>query len=356
MPRTGREQSRGDGAAPVRLADVAKAAGVGTSIVSRVLNEDPTVSIRPETRERIIEAAKTLEYRPNAFARGLKLRRTMTIGMVIPNLAYPVNAEIIRGAERAAAAAGYVILLADADEFLQTGEAYQRLLLEQRVDGLLIASASTEEPFLMELVSKRLPFVLVNRRHPNMGPSVVVDDVAGMALAVAHLAALGHRRIAHIAGPADVDTARRRLAGFRAGMRDAGLRVRRDHVVEAPYEEEGGKLALLRLLELSPRPTAIVIWSLAAAVGALSGASERGVAIPDELSVVGFHDAPIAAYLQPPLTTVRLPLGEMAEESVRVLLGLIQGSKDGNRSRDVRVAAEPVLVERRSTAPPIVAA
>src|SRR6266545_1863569 len=136
----------------VRLADVARAAGVGTSITSRVLNNDPTVSVRDETRERILRAVRELNYRPNAFARGLKLARTMTIGLVIPNLAYPVNAEIIRGAQRASAAAGYVILLADADEFVQTGEAYHRLLHERRVDGLLIASASTDEVFLRDLM------------------------------------------------------------------------------------------------------------------------------------------------------------------------------------------------------------
>jgi hypothetical protein len=164
---------------------------VGTSIVSRVLNRDPTVSIRPETRERIEKAARTLNYRPNAFARGLKLRRTMTLGVVIPHLAYPVNAEIIKGAERRAALAGYVTLLADADEFLQSGEAYRRLLLEQRVDGLLIASASTGETLLSELAESGLPFVLANRRVPHLGPSVTVDDAKGTEIAVRHLLDLG---------------------------------------------------------------------------------------------------------------------------------------------------------------------
>jgi len=341
-----RPRARGS---PVRLADVAEAAGVGTSIVSRVLNGDPTVSVRPETRERIVRAARELNYRPNAFARGLKLARTMTIGMVIPNLAHPVNAEIIRGAERAAAEAGYVILLADADEFLQSGEAYQRLLLEQRVDGLLIASASIEEPFLAELASQGLPFVLVNRRVRGVGPCVSIDDAGGTELAVAHLVSLGHRRIAHIAGPQDADTARRRLAGFRAGMRAAGLRIPRTYVSEAPFDEESGKQAMTKLLDLDPPPTAVVVWSLAAAVGALAGASERGVRVPDELSLVSFHDAPIAGYLTPPLATIRMPLREMAERSVQVLLELIGGAR---HAHNVVVPTAPVLVERESTAPP----
>ena len=330
-----------------RLADVARAAGVGTSIASRVLNGDPTVSIRPETRKRIVAAARELDYRPNAFARGLKLARTMTLGMVIPNLPYPVNADIIRGAERQAAAAGYVMLLADAEEFLQTGEAYRRLLLERRVDGLLIASASTSESFLEDLASRRLPFVLVNRRVPHVGPCVSVDDAAGMRLAVEHLLGLGHQRVGHIAGPQDADTARRRLAGFRAGLGGAGVALRPELIVEAPFDEEGGYRAMERLLALDAPPTAVAVWSLATAVGALAAAKRAGVRVPGDLSLVAFHDAPIAAYLDPPLTTVRMPLREMAERSVDCLLRLVAGQE----AASIVVRTPPELVERGSTAP-----
>jgi LacI family transcriptional regulator len=330
----------------VRLADVARAAEVGTSIVSRVLNGDPTVSIRPETRARIETAARELNYRPNAFARGLKLQRTMTLGMVIPNLAYPVNAEIIRGAERSAAAAGYVTLLADADEFLQSGEAYRRLLLEQRVDGLLIASASTSEELLGELSQSGLPFVLVNRRATHVGPSVTVDDAAGIEVAVQHLVALGHRRIAHIAGPQHADTARRRAQGFRSAMRAAKLTVRTGHIAEAPFTEEGGFRAAGQLLGLDTPPTAIVSWSLASAVGAIAGAKRLGLRVPEDLSIVAFHDAPLAEYLDPPLTTVRMPLGEMAESAVEALLELIGGA----RVRSQVIKTPPVLMARGSTA------
>jgi LacI family transcriptional regulator len=311
-----------------------------------VLNGDPTVSIRAETRERIVVAAKDLNYRPNAFARGLKLARTMTLGLVIPNLAYPVNAAIIRGAERRAAEAGYVMLLADAEEFLQAGEAFRRLLLERRVDGLLIASASTNEDLLRDLSREALPFVLVNRRVSGIGPSVTVDDSRGMELAVEHLVTLGHRRIAHIAGPADADTARRRLSGFRAGMRAAGLRLRSAHVEEAPFDEAGGFAAMGRLLAVRPRPTAVAVWSLAAAIGALAATRRAGVQVPAELSVLAFHDAPIAGFLDPPLTTVKMPLGEMGEASVDCLLRLIQNEA----TDDLIVQTTPELVVRASTA------
>jgi LacI family transcriptional regulator len=327
-----------------RLADVARLAQVSASIASRTLNGDPTVSVRPETRERIFAAATELDYHPSAFARGLKTARTMTLGMVVPNLTHPVNASIIRGAERAAAAAGYVMVLADAEEFLQSGEAYRRLLLEKRVDGLLIASASTSEPFLNVLSSHRLPFVLVNRRAPSVAPSVTCDDRRGMRLAVDRLVELGHRRIALITGPADADTAHRRHLGFLAGMRRAKLPVPGQYIVEAAYEEEQGLRAMNELLELRPRPTAVIAWSFAAAVGAMAAARRAGVAVPAELSLVAFHDVPLADYLDPPLTTVRMPLSEMAERSVDLVVSLIAGRS----VRSVVVRTPPKLVERAS--------
>ncbi len=331
----------------MRLADVARAAGVGTSIASRVINDDPTVSIRPETRDRVLAAARELNYRPNAFGRGLKLARTTTLGMVVPNLAYPVNMEIIRGAERAAAAAGYVMLLVDADEFVQAGEAYKRLMLEQRVDGLLIASATTEDPVLEDLVRHRFPFVLVNRRSTPVGPSVTADDKLGMQLAVDHLIGLGHRRIALITGPTDADTAQRRQSGYRAAMRSARLRVLPGYVVESTFEERCGFEAMEQLLALERRPTAVVVWSLAAAVGALAAANAHDLAIPEQLSMIGFHDAPFAAYLTPPLTTVWMPLYEMAESSIGLLIRLIGGES----VKSVTVTTPPRLIERASAGP-----
>jgi LacI family transcriptional regulator len=341
----GRAKQRAAGV--VRLSDVAEAAGVGTSIASRVINDDPTVSIRPETRARILEAARRLDYRPNAFARGLKVRRTTTLGMVIPNLTYPINSEIILGAERAASAAGYVILLADADEFEQSGEAYRRLLLEQRTDGLLIASASASEPVLKEIAQRGLPFVLVNRRGPRIAPSICVDDERGMAMAVERLVALGHERIAMITGPRDADTAARRLAGVRSGLRAAGLKLPARYVVEATYEEEQGFQAMEGLLSLDRRPTAVLVWSLAAAIGALAAAKRRQLRVPADVSIVGFHDAPIASYFDPPLTTVRMPLAEMAERSVEMVLALIEG----RAVESGIIRTPPELIERGSIGP-----
>jgi LacI family transcriptional regulator len=330
----------------VRLKDVAAAAGVNPSIASRVLNGDPTVSTRPETRERIHAAAASLGYTPNAFARGLKLRRTMTLGLVLPNLVSAVNLEIIQGAERRAATAGYVVLIADADDFEATGDLHRRLLLEHRVDGLLLASTASE-PMVTELDRHGLPYVFVNRR-PTAGRGTCVsnDDEGGMALAVRHLAALGHRRIGQIAGPDGVDTAARRLAGYRRAMSEAGLTVTNDLIAAGPFSEEGGWQAMHHLLELPQPVTAVAASSLVGAAGAMAAVHARGLRIPDDVSIVAFHDAPIAQFLHPPLDTVRMPLREMAETAVDCLIRVLQGEEID----DVILPTPPVLIERASTA------
>lgn len=339
----------------VRLTDVAREAGVGTSIVSRVLNGDPTVSIRDDTRARIVDAARALNYRPNALARGLRLQRTMTLGLIV-NVSYQSEiAEIISATERAGAASGYVTLLADTGDFVGRGEAYRRLLFERRVDGLLIGSIQVDDAFVSDLRDQGLPFVVLNRRTPKGGgSSVSVDDALGVQTAVAHLVALGHQRIAYIAGPLTRSTApvstepvRRRLAGFRAGLRAAGISVPDEYVAPSWIEPAAIFQTTLDVLGLRPRPTALVVWSPTAALVALAAAHRLGLRVPDEVSVIAYNDSPIAAYLEPPLTTVRMPLGEMARAAVEALLEVVDGGPP--RSHVVRTA--PELIDRASTAP-----
>ena len=265
---------------------------------------------------------------------------------MIPNLAYPVNSEIIRGAERAASDAGYVLLIADAEEFLQAGLAYRRLLLERRVDGLMLASASTSEPFLRDIIRTDLPLILVNRRAGALAPSITVDDTLGMRLAVEHLLDLGHQAIGYVSGPADADTAQRRLEGYLGAVGDAGVDPHRDRIVESSFDEASGYKACVDLLERWPQPpTAITVWSVAAAIGVIAAVAARGLRVPEDVWVVSFHDAPLAAYLQPPLTTVRMPLAEMAALGVEALLKRI----DGQEVESQVVQTRPVMVIRDST-------
>lgn len=330
----------------VRLVDVANEAGVGTSVVSRVLNGDPSLSIRDETRERILQAAAELNYRPNGFARGLKLARTMTIGVVV-NLGYSENAELIAAVERGAAERGYLTLLADASEFVGRGESFRRLLLERRVDGLLVATGLAGDDFVQELWQHELPVVAVNRRLRGAGPSTSVDDERGMRIAVEHLLKLGHTRIGYIGGPQTTDIGRRRLAGYRAAMRAARLRVPSRYVIESSEHEAGGFSAMQELIGRDVVLTAVAVWSATTAVGALAAARAADLSIPDDLSLVAFHDAPIVEYLDPPLATVRMPMAQMAKVAVDLVLKLAAGQP---ASETIVSRPAPVLIPRSSTA------
>jgi LacI family transcriptional regulator len=325
---------------PVRLKDVAEAAGVDTSVVSRILSGDGELSVRPETRRRVLETAARLSYRPNRAARALKTARTMAIGMIVPELDNVAYATIAEGADQDASKAGYALLVA-------TGSVRDRLAtLEGRIDGLLVGVATSETLQIGELGGS-LPTVLVNRREALGIPSVTVDDEQGAAVAAAHLIALGHRRIGHVAGPQNSDTGRRRLRGYRLELDSRGLEFRRQWVAEASYDAAGGQMAAARLLVLRPRPTALFVANVRAAIGVMAAARRLGLCIPRDLSIVGFHDAPVAAYLDPPLTTIRMPLREMGGQAVDSLLGLL----DGRQVDDVCVSAPPELVVRASSAP-----
>jgi LacI family transcriptional regulator len=347
-----------EGTAPVsrrsprvsNLAAVARAAGVDTSTVSRVLRSDPAVRVRPETRARILATAENLGYAPNLIARSLATRKTMTLGLIIPSAANVVYEEIIRGAEAAAREAGYVLLLSESTDLGAVDSAYRELVLGGRVDGLLIASGTSHDS-LPQLLRERAENCLVlNRRIRGPIPSIIEDDEGGMARGVEKLISLGHTRIACLAGPADVDTAARRLAGFRQAMRTAELPVHRGYVQRAPFDEAGGHDSMLRLLKLPHPPTAVAVSSLVAATGALAACHSAGFAVPDDVSVIAFHDAKVAQYLTPSLSTIWMPLFELGEAATRQLVDMINGRSIPalRRLQDPK----PRVIERASTAPP----
>jgi LacI family transcriptional regulator, galactose operon repressor len=326
----------------VRMRDVAAVAGVDTSVVSRVLSGDERLLVRPETRERVLDAVERLGYRPNPAAQMLKTARAMAIGMVVPDFANPAYSEIARGAEERAAELGYILLLA-------SGSVEDRLpILRGRVDGLLYAIATSDSGMPARLPSG-LDSLLVNRREPGLGPSIVVDDEAAAALATRHLIGLGHRRIAHIAGPATADTGRRRLAGYIGAMNAAGIPVSSQLIQEARFDEAGGFEATKALLDRGdPPPTAIFVANTRAAIGAVAACDVEGKAVPGDISIVGLDEVPIARYLHPPLTTVQRPLSMMGSRAVDMLLKLI----DGESVEDVVLDEPSRLIERASSAPP----
>ncbi len=336
------------------LKDVARAAGVDPSTASRVLRGDPRQAVRADTRERIHEAARTLQYRPNALARGLRTRRTDTIGLVIPNLDNLGFSEVLHGIQAAAAEAGKLVIIVEADSLRRirhgSTEHYARLIADGRVDGLIVAFATLEDDVVAQLAERALPLVLVNRRTVGVHGSVVVDDEAGSMQAVRHLIELGHRRIGFVGLEADTDTARRRERGYRRAMEVRHRAIRREWVVTAPPTEDGGHDAIGRLLAetSADRPTAVFAASLLGAMGVLAGMREAGLAIPLDMSLIAFNDHPLAAHMAPPLTTIRMPNLRMGQEAVRMLLRAVEGES----VQDRMIEDTPELVVRASTGPP----
>jgi LacI family transcriptional regulator len=324
--------------------DVASAAGVSVSTVSRVINGSE-LPIRVETQERVWAATRTLGYRPNAVARSLKLASTGALGLLVPSLRNPAYAEIIRGAFDSAWSQGFVVLLAEDADSHTAQEAYERLVQEGRIDGLLIASTTAANKSVLErLLDESVPCVFVNRRLAGSGRNVVMREEAAGRLAGEHLLALGHRRLAIVAGPRALDTARRRRRGFIETAAAAGVEV---HVRTADYDEAAGFRAMGEILELRPRPTGVFVSNVNQAIGAVAAARRGKVRIPAELSLITNDDVPFVEYLETPLTTIRMPLEELGRLAVGALVAQLSGAP----ARNVLVPTEPELVLRESTGP-----
>ncbi|MCK0104433.1 LacI family DNA-binding transcriptional regulator [Pseudohalocynthiibacter sp. F2068] len=329
------------------ITDVAKAAGVSLGSVSRVLSGDKTFVVREETRKKIIKTAQSLNFKPNPLGRGLRTSRTFTLGAVIPHLDNPVHAQILKGAERAAAKRGYSLLIAHRSEGITDSSLYERLLQHTRVDGLIVATMHDEQAGVATLAELGHPFVLVNRKAIGVRHFVVCEDRGGSRKAVEYLASKGHRIIGHLAGQLHRYNAECRMNGYKDGLNACGLKFDPRLVVEGGYSQNEGADAMLKMLKSgNPRPTAVFVNSLLAAAGAMSTLRKAGLVIPDDISIIAFNDGAIAEVLAPPLTTIRVPLEQMGQIASDTLIDAIEGN-------DVAVAmtiSETIIVERESVA------
>lgn len=330
------------------LTDVAKAAGVHVATASRALNERTVSMVSPQTVERVRAAAQMLGYRPNHMARGLKTRRSFTVGMLIPDITNPFFPPMVRGAEDGLAGAGYTLVFTDTDNDEEKERRAQEVLLERQVDGMLLGSVRRRDPLVDELLRAGVPFVLVNRTIDRGGVAAVIpDDQAGMALVVDHLFQLGHRAIGHVAGPSETSTGSRRSSGFLAAMKAHGLKPGR--VVEAAsYTIAAGAVAGGSLLARSPRPTAVVAANDLVALGVLDAAAAMGLSCPGDVSIVGFNDMPFVDRLTPSLSTVRVDVYEIGMRASRLLLSMIEEPQ----TRPETIMIGPQLMVRGSTAAP----
>ena len=333
---------------PVTLKELARRAGVHPSTISRVVNRDPGLRIAPETRARIESLLQETEYRPDGVARGLRLRQTYVLAVVIPDITNPFFAALFRGIEDGAAPRGYNVLLCNTDGSPDRQQSHLHSLTARRVDGIILASSYLHDPSVEWLRHRRLPYVLVNRfSEDGKDPFVGSDDVTGARLATEHLIARGHRRIAHLAGHATVSTGVLRRRGYLNALADAGIRPDPSLIVERGYMEEGGARAAARVLASPQPPTAIFAVTDMTAVGAYGQARRMGLRIPEDVAIVGYNDIPLAGRLEPGLTTVRVPMHECGSAAAQLLLEEIETGEAGPR----RVIFNPEFVVRGSTGP-----
>ncbi len=334
------------------LKDVARAAGVHLSTVSRALNPRTEHLLTPAVVAEIRKISRELDYRPNAAAHSLRTNRTRTIGVVVPDITNPVFPPIIRGIEDALAKRGYVAILANTDGRLDQEAEIADLLRARGVDGLVLASVEREDKAVSRLAADGLPIITVNRRVDDSAVSSVVNDEdAGILDVLRHLASLGHKRIANVAGPQAMSTGVDRYQAFERHRR--ALKLDNDPglvVFASGFNEEEGDAKTEGLLRGRQRFTALVAANDRLAIGAIAALRRNGLDCPRDISVTGYNDMPLVDRLSPALTTVRIQQYEVGFEAGGVLLDLIETPAE---QRQPKHLVRPVeLVVRASTGLP----
>jgi DNA-binding LacI/PurR family transcriptional regulator len=333
------------------IRDVARQAGVSTATVSRVISG--SVAARPQTRARVLAAAEMLGYRPSAVARSLKLRTTRTLGLLVTDIQNPYYAEIVRAVEDAALERNLAVLLCNGADDPAREETYLDLLVDRRVDGIIIASSGLQERHGAWLARRSVPVVLVNWTAPALRlPAILGDNRTGGRLATEHLLSLGHRRIGHLSAPARNAAASERLAGIGEALGEAGLDPGSLVVVEGDGQVAGGERAALELLDRTRGITGIVCYNDLTAIGAVRALRARGLQVPADVSIVGYDDIALSAWVDPPLTTIAQRTSEMGHWAVRRLGELMIGRADGAARRDVLHLGDAAEGANGSLGPP----
>jgi LacI family transcriptional regulator len=311
------------------LEEIAKLAGVSRSTVSRVVNDQP--SVRDQVRERVWQVIRETGYQPHAAARSLVTRRTSIVGAIIPEAVTtlftdPFLPHLLYGITRACNSERYYLLLSLFDDPAGPEEMYRRVVRSGHLDGVIVASTPIDDPLFTKLLQDGVPFVLVGR-HPDERVNYVdVDNVGGARMAVEHLIRLGHTRVATMTGPLSMAHGEDRLAGYCQALEAHQLAVDEQLIVEGDYTEGSGSMGMQRLLSASP--TAVFAASDAMAVGALKALREADLRVPEDVALVGFDDVPIAAAVDPALTTVRQPIEHLGSMAVDLLLNLLENPPD----------------------------
>ena len=332
----------------ITITDVAEEAGVSMMTVSRAINNKEGIS--EATRQRILQIAADMGYRPSGLARGLATQRTATIGLVVPDIVNPFFAEIARGVENVAYATGYNVFLLNTDEDAEREIAALNSLWEKQIDGLILCSSRLEQAELEDWLERFQFVVLVNRvlEAAVSGTCTVnVDDRGGARQAVDHLIAASHTEIAFVAGPAHSLSGQERLVGYRASLSAHNLPVRPELVKHCKPDTEGGYGAALALLADYPEITAVFAYNDLTATGVLRACAECNRRVPDDIEIIGADDIPLASLVTPALSTLRINKRELGAATMLTLVQLMKGETPLDTCQQV---IKPELILRETTA------
>ena len=332
---------------PVRMKDIASDLGLSIVTISKVLRDHPDISA--ETRDRVLQRMKEVNYRPNLAARALVTGRTCSIGLVVPDLVHPFFGEVAKGMSRVLRTRGYNLFISSSEEDPELEQQEVDQLLARRVDGLIIASTQSGGQMFQRIEAQKTPYVLVDRKLAHLRANFIgVDDVAAGRIATEHLLSIGRRRIAHIGGP-EVSTATGRLIGYRRALSAHGIKppaeyqIRREHGDDA--SDRSGYEAMHKLLQYSPLPDAVFCYNDPTAMGAMEAILEKGLRVPQDVAIVGCGNVRYSAFLRVPLTSIDQQSEEIGDRAAQLALAQI-GAK--NSLEPETILLEPKLVIRQS--------
>lgn len=338
--------------ARISIKDIARAAGVSHSTVSRSLSDSPLVN--PETKARIRRLSAEMGYTPNAAARSLVMGRTRTVGVVVTTIADPFIAEVTQGIESAAYEHGYTVILASSNSDPVREIAAVEMLRSKRVDGVIVTSSRVGALYQEHLERIGVPVVLINNHSEQSGRytfSITVDNQHGGYLATQHLIELGHRRIAYITAQVNHSSDMGRLAGYQQALSEAGIQFDPAMVVAGNGRVEGGERCWSQLAALTNPPTAVFCYNDMTAIGLLRDVRQVGLTVPQDLSIVGFDDIPFASYVCPALTTVAQPKFEMGQQATEMVLALMK-TQASNDVQTADITIKGQLIVRESSGVP----
>lgn len=334
----------------VSIKDIARAAGVSHSTVSRALSDSPLVS--DETKARIQHLAQEMGYSPNILARSLVTRQTYSVGVVVTTIADPFVAEVVQSIEATAHDYGYTVILCTSGAEPEREIAAVEMLRSKRVDGVIVTSSRVGALYLDHLERIGVPIVLINNHNEESGRytfTVTVDNRHGGSLATEHLLELGHRRIGYVTAPADHSSDLDRMAGYRQALIESGVQPDPTLIISGNGRFDGGERALKALIELETPPTAVFCYNDMTAMGLISATRQVGLSVPQDVAVVGFDDIPFSRYFYPPLSTIAQPKVAMGQLAMKMAISLmsIDWEEDAEQLSNIIVRGE--LVVRAST-------